>query len=168
MHKFQELESLILNPIDYAKAIKVIGNVEDITKVLDNLNWLPNQTLMSVTVAFSASTGKSLPDKELAEVMRIADEVILLNDQKTVMLTYLENRMSQVAPNTSAIVGTRVAAKLIAAAGGIVELSKIPACNIQVLGSQKKALHGMSTASAQLHRGVLTEVDMYVNAPPKF
>lgn len=69
------------------------------------------------------------------------------------MLNYLENRMMLIAPNVSAIVGTRVAAKLIAAAGGIKELSVIPAGNIQVLGSQKKALHGMSTASANLHRG---------------
>ena len=38
--------------------------------------------------------------------------------------------MSTVAPNVSAIVGTRVAAKLIAAAGGIKELQMIPAGNI--------------------------------------
>ena len=29
------MESIILNPVDYAKAVKVIGNVEDITKVVD-------------------------------------------------------------------------------------------------------------------------------------
>ena len=46
------------------------------------------------------------------------------------MLSYLERRMHIIAPNVSAIVGTRVAAKLIASAGGISELSKIPACNI--------------------------------------
>lgn len=43
--------------------------------------------------------------------------------------------MHIIAPNVSAILGTRVAAKLIAAAGGISDLVKIPACNIQVLGS---------------------------------
>lgn len=85
---------------------------------------------MSVTVASSASTGRQLSEKELQEVMRIADEVILLNEQKIKLLTFLETRMSSVAPNVSAIVGTRVAAKLIAASGGIIELSKIPACNI--------------------------------------
>lgn len=66
----------------------------------------------------------------MIELHKFADEVIELHDQKMKMLNYLENRMSTVAPNTSAIVGTRVAAKLIAAAGGIQELSKIPACNI--------------------------------------
>ena len=62
--------------------------------------------------------------------MQHADEILKLNDQKNEMLNYLESRMSTVAPNVSAIVGTRVAAKIIAAAGGIMELQKIPACNI--------------------------------------
>lgn len=67
------------------------------------------------------------------------------------MLNFLENKMTLIAPNVSAIVGTRVAAKLIAAAGGIVELSRIPAGNIQVLGQQKKGfewnVHSYSIAS---------------------
>ena len=41
--------------------------------------------------------------------------------------------MTYIAPNLSALVGSSVAAQLIGAAGGVVSLSKIPACNIQVL-----------------------------------
>jgi U4/U6 small nuclear ribonucleoprotein PRP31 len=46
------------------------------------------------------------------------------------MLSYIESRMNLIAPNVSAVNGTRVTAKLIAAAGGIHELARIPACNI--------------------------------------
>ena len=129
--KFSELESIILNPIDYAKAVRVIGNTSgDISKVIENLAWLQNSTLMSVTVSFSASTGRQLTEKELHEVMKLCEEVIGLDNDKQKMLNYLENRMLMIAPNVSAIVGTRVAAKLIASAGGIKELSVIPSCNI--------------------------------------
>jgi U4/U6 small nuclear ribonucleoprotein PRP31 len=100
--------------------------------------------------------------------MKLCEEVIGLDSNKQKMLNYLENRMNLIAPNVSAICGTRVTAKLIASAGSIHELARIPACNIQVLGSQKKALHGLSTANAQLHRGHLQEVDLAVSAPPKF
>ena len=120
--KFLELESIVLSPIEYAKTVKEIGNLQDITKIVDNLAWLSNQTIMSVTVAFSASNGQQLSDKQYGEVMQHADEILKLNDQKNEMLNYLESRMSTVAPNVSAIVGTRVAAKIIAAAGGIMEL----------------------------------------------
>lgn len=147
--KFGELESIILNPIDYARAVRIIGNTQgDLSSVLERLQWLSNQTLMSLTVSFSASTGRQLSDKELSEVIKLCEEVISLDDDKQKMLNFLENKMTLIAPNISAIVGTRVAAKLIAAAGGIVELSRIPAGNIQVLGQQKKVLNGMSTATA--------------------
>lgn len=56
--------------------------------------------------------------------------------------------MHIIAPNTMALVGATTCAKLISAAGGLIELSRTPAGNIQVLGSQKKALHGFSTANA--------------------
>ena len=61
--KFSELESIILNPYDYAKAVRLIANANDISKVIESLAWLPNSTLMSVTVSFSASSGKPLNDK---------------------------------------------------------------------------------------------------------
>ena len=74
---------------------------------------------MSVTVSFSASGGRTLNENEYQEVMKLCEEVISLDHDKQKMLTFLEMRMTLIAPNISAIVGTRVAAKLIAAAGGI-------------------------------------------------
>jgi RNA processing factor Prp31 len=75
--------------------------------------------------------------------------------------------MHLIAPNLCAVVfGNTIASKLIASPGGIVELAKTPASNIQVLGSQKKALHGLSTATATLHRGHIGEIDVVMNAPP--
>lgn len=38
--------------------------------------------------------------------------------------------MDEIAPNLCAIIGSTVAAKLVASAGGIVELSRIPGSNI--------------------------------------
>lgn len=135
--KFSELESIILNPVEYAKSVRAIGNASgDISNILDHLkSMLSNQTLMSVTVSFSASSGRTLTETESQEVIKLCEEVISLDHDKQKMLSFLEQRMTLIAPNVSAIVGTRVAAKLIAASGGIQELSRIPACNIQVLGS---------------------------------
>ena len=135
--KFSELESIILNPVEYAKSVRAIGNASgDISNILDHLkSMLSNQSLMSVTVSFSASSGRALTETESQEVIKLCEEVISSDHDKQKMLSFLEQRMTLIAPNVSAIVGTRVAAKLIAAAGGIQELSRIPACNIQVLGS---------------------------------
>lgn len=81
------------------------------------------------------------------------------------MLLYLEKTVKSVAPNVCEIIGPKVAAKLVSTAGGITELSRIPASNIQVLGQEKKALNGLSAAKAGIHRGHLGELDMVNNAP---
>jgi len=54
--------------------------------------------------------------------------------------------MKSIAPNTVELIGATVCAKLIASVGGLLELSLTPACNIQVLGSDRKVLNGFSTA----------------------
>jgi U4/U6 small nuclear ribonucleoprotein PRP31 len=77
--RFTELESIVLNPVDYARAVKIIGNVDDLTKVTDQLSFLPNNTIMSASVAFSASTGKPLSDKDQEEVIRGCDEILFLD-----------------------------------------------------------------------------------------
>lgn len=81
------------------------------------------------------------------------------------MLLFLESAMTDVAPNVTAIIGPNCTSKLISAAGGVVELSKMPACNIMVVGREKKALNGMSAATAGIHRGYLAELEMVKKAP---
>lgn len=39
-------------------------------------------------------------------------------------------------------IGASTAAKILGIAGGLSKLSKMPACNLLVLGSQKKTLSG--------------------------
>lgn len=65
-----------------------------------------------------------------------------LNGYKAIIFEYVESRMTFIAPNISMIVGASTAAKIMGAAGGLVKLSKMPACNLILLGSQKKTLSG--------------------------
>lgn len=65
-----------------------------------------------------------------------------LTNYKTTIFEYVESRMTFIAPNLSMIVGAATAAKIVGVAGGLTKLSKIPACNVTLLGSQKKTLAG--------------------------
>lgn len=60
----------------------------------------------------------------------LCDEIIVLEDAKTKLLDFLKSMMHVVAPNTAALVGASVCAKLIASAGSLLDLSRTPACNI--------------------------------------
>ena len=55
--RFAELESIVPNPVDFAKVVRIINESPDLST---NLKWLPNTTVLSITVAFSASPGTAL------------------------------------------------------------------------------------------------------------
>lgn len=65
-----------------------------------------------------------------------------LSTFKSTIFEYVESRMTFIAPNLSIIIGASTAAKILGVAGGLTKLSKIPACNVAVLGAQKKTLAG--------------------------
>ena len=76
--------------------------------------------------------------------------------------------MQYIAPNLSAIIGTSVAAQLMAAAGGLDALARMPACNIQVIGSQRKNMLGLSKAMAKSHQGFFGNLEMVKKSPSQF
>lgn len=83
-------------------------------------------------------------------------------------MSFVEGKMGSLAPNLCQVVGNTCAAKLIAAAGGLDELARTPACNIQVMGSQKKSLLGQSRVGKHLHHGFFGELPIVETAPEDF
>jgi U4/U6 small nuclear ribonucleoprotein PRP31 len=158
--RFPELETLVQNPLDYAKCVSIIGNSLDI-KALEAENGhklrgvLDGPTLMIVTVEASTSAGRELTDKELATVMRAAEMTVALDNAKKTITAYVESRMSIFAPNTSAIVGSQTAAQLINFAGGLRGLAATPSCNIAALGSKRQAQTGLATNVGIRQQGYL-------------
>ena len=58
--------------------------------------------------------------------------MLQLEADKGCILSLVQRQMDRIAPNLSAAVGTEIAAQLMGVAGGLVNLSKMPACNVQV------------------------------------
>eukprot|EP00899_Mesostigma_viride_P007101 jgi/Mesvir1/16392/Mv18132-RA.1 len=163
--KFPELESLVMHPIDYARVVKAIGNETDITLVnLEGL--LPSATIMVVSVTATTTSGKPLPAEQLAKALEACERALSIDEAKRQLLGYVESRMTLIAPNTSAVVGTAVAAKLVGLAGGVHALAKMPSCNVKVLGAKRKTLAGFSTATVAPHVGLLASCEVVQNTPP--
>ncbi|XP_050365612.1 U4/U6 small nuclear ribonucleoprotein Prp31 homolog isoform X1 [Argentina anserina] len=163
--KFPELESLVHHPIDYARVVQKIGNEMDVTLV-DLEGLLPSATIMVVSVTASTTSGKPLPEDVLEKIVDACDRALALDSAKKKVLDFVESRMGFIAPNLSAIVGTAVAAKLMGTAGGLGALSKMPACNVQLLGSKKKNLAGFSSATSQYRIGYVEETEIFQTTPP--
>lgn len=72
------------------------------------------------------------------------------------------------APNLTVILGSSTAAKIMGVAGGLGNLSRIPACNIMVLGVNRKINLGMSSVTQQKHAGLVYQCDLVRTTPPDF
>ncbi len=74
--------------------------------------------------------------------------------------------MASIAPNTSILIGSRVAALLMGITGGLINLSRIPACNLSVIGQERnKQLQGLSYQASMPHCGVLFQCDLVQKLP---
>jgi U4/U6 small nuclear ribonucleoprotein PRP31 len=167
--RYPELESVVPAPAEYFRAVRAIGNATDVTEAAiaaQLQSMLPAAQVMLISVTVSTAGARLLPPDALADVLAACDEAAALLQAKRDLLAFIESRMGAVAANLSALVGPRVAALLVGIAGGIGALSRIPGCNIQVLGQRKKTLAGLNRAASCPHAGVVFECELVCSVPP--
>ncbi|XP_074268165.1 U4/U6 small nuclear ribonucleoprotein Prp31 homolog [Silene latifolia] len=109
--KFPELESLVQDPIEYARAVKKIGNETDLTEI-DLEGLLPSAIIMAVSVTASTTRGKPLPEEVLQKTVEACDRVLDLDSTRKKVLGFVESKLASIAPNRSAIVGSAAVANL--------------------------------------------------------
>uniref|UniRef100_A0A671XIU4 U4/U6 small nuclear ribonucleoprotein Prp31 n=1 Tax=Sparus aurata TaxID=8175 RepID=A0A671XIU4_SPAAU len=165
--RFPELESLVPDSLDYIRTVKELGNNLEKCKNNETLQQiLTNATIMVVSVTASTTQGSQLSDDELKQLEEACDMALELNQSKHRIYEYVESRMSFIAPNLSIIVGASTAAKIMGIAGGLTNLSKMPACNLMLLGAQRRTLSGFSMTSLLPHTGYIYHCDVVQSLPP--
>jgi U4/U6 small nuclear ribonucleoprotein PRP31 len=165
--RFPELETLILNPWEFVQAVQAIGNDEDLTKAkLDSI--LPHGTVVVISMTASTTKGRKLSDEAWSRIEEACKLVYDLEQARRKILAYVESRMSIIAPNLSKVVGSRVATKLLGLAGGLTSLTKIPACNIGLLGASRKVPTGLSSAFSGRHQGFIIQAPLIQNTPEEY
>ena len=152
--RFPELDSLVPGALDYLNTVHALGNELEASKI-EFLEFLPAATRMVVSVTASTTQGEPLEQNEIDLLNEACEMAADLTDAKIKIFQYVESRMSFIAPNLSAIIGAPTAAKIMGIAGGLTVLSKMPSCNILLLGAQKKTLSGFSSTSILPHTGFI-------------
>ncbi|XP_045595972.2 U4/U6 small nuclear ribonucleoprotein Prp31 [Procambarus clarkii] len=165
--RFPELESLVVNSLEYLNAVRELGNDVDKVKNSEALAQILTQaTIMVVSVTASTTQGTLLTNEELAAIEEACKMAQDLNAFKIRILDYVESRMSFIAPNLSCIVGASTAAKLMGVAGGLTNLAKLPASNVLLVGKQKKTMIGMAQSSMLPHTGFIYYCSIVQETPP--
>lgn len=166
--RFPELETLVTNPLDYAKVVTIIGNgpmdgdsIKALQTSKDNRlgatlrSVLDGPSVMIVTVEATTTKGREMTQVELDRVMRACDMTLALDKAKRTLTDYVQSRMNLFAPNLTALIGSLTAAQLLNFAGGLTGLAKTPACNLPPLGSKKQSGTGFATNVGVRQQGFL-------------
>ena len=166
--RFPELETLVGNPLDYAKVVTIIGNglmdgesMRTLQNSKDNRlgttlrSILDGPTVMIVTVEATTTKGREMTPLELERVMRACEMTLALDKAKKTLTDYVQSRMNLFAPNLTALIGSLTAAQLLNFAGGLTGLAKTPACNLPPLGSKKQSGTGFATNVGIRQQGFL-------------
>ncbi|GAA5921488.1 hypothetical protein JCM6882_004143, partial [Rhodosporidiobolus microsporus] len=148
--RFPELDTLVSSPLPYCRVILALGNGPELQG--DIAGILPSGSVMAVKVTAATSKGSVLEDREWDVVKGACEMMFNLEEAKRKILDYVESRITLLAPNISAIVGTQTATKILGIAGGLHGLSRIPHSNIYLLGAVKRASTGFSTGAHSVDR----------------
>jgi nucleolar protein 56 len=156
-----------------AELLQMVRTLDEMDTVINLLSERAADWYMVRHPAFSRKYRRT-PAHILVRTMRensrgalgkVAGEIGQLADTRTALAKEVSARANDVMPNTSALIGGLVAARLMANAGGLLPLSRLPASAIQVLGARTALFAHLKTHSPSPKHGIIFQHRRVHNAP---
>jgi nucleolar protein 56 len=170
---FPELNRIVADNTVYVKIVNLIQtrqhfaeNKEELTESLDEIT-LDAEVSKQIIDSTTTSMGSEMNEVDLMNVKYFCDKVMGLIKYREDMMGYLRDKMKNVAPNISALVGEVVAARLISHSGSLTSLAKYPASTIQILGAEKALFRALKTKGKTPKYGLLYHSSFIGKAPTK-
>jgi len=133
---FPELDNIIDSINGYSQIV-LKGTRDKLSKKIFEEAGFPESKVEMLTLVTEKSRGGDISDANLSIVQTIAKQILELFELRKHLEEHVETEMKNIAPNLSAILGTAVGARILAKAGSLTKLAKMPASTIQVLGAEK-------------------------------
>lgn len=156
-----------------AELLQMVRTLDEMDEVINLLSERTADWYLVKHPAFSRKYRKT-PAHILVRTMRqksrgalgkVAGEIGQLSDVRTLLAKEVSGRANSVMPNTSALIGGLVAARLMARAGGLLPLSRLPASAIQVLGAKTALFAHLRTQTPSPKHGIIFQHRRVHNAP---
>ncbi len=152
---FPEFSRLVDDHETYARLVRNLGIREKFTVDSLEKEGITTSKAQKIAKAANMSMGTRLLDRDIEQIKAICGQVLQLYETRSGLERYLEEMMEEVAPNTSALTGATLGARLIAVAGGLNSLAKMPASTIQVLGAEKALFRSLTTGTRPPKHGII-------------
>ena len=114
-----------------------------------------------------SSMGMKTSQTDLDEMKNMARQILSLYELRAELETYQQGLVSEIAPNLAYLLEPALAAKMIAAAGGLDRLALMPSSTVQVLGAEKALFKHLRSGSPPPKHGLIFQ-HAYISASPKW
>jgi len=161
---FPELDNLIDSINGYSQIV-LSGKRENISKKDFENAGFPESKVEMLSLVKEKSRGGDITEKNLDIVQTLAKQILELFELRKTIEGQIEEEMEEEAPNTSAVLGTIVGARILAHAGSMKKLASIPASTIQILGAEKALFRSLKTGSNPPKHGILFQHATVHSAP---
>lgn len=121
---FPEMDRAIEDHETYAKLIEKFGDRENFDD--SRVNQFKEK-----------SSGMNFTGEDIETIKLFSSDISKLYELRKKFSDYLSKLLKEIAPNFTTLAGDVISAKLIAKAGGLERLSRMPSSTIQLLGSEK-------------------------------
>jgi nucleolar protein 56 len=152
---FPEMDRLVEKHETYARLVVALGNRENFT--VENLEaaGIPKERTELLAKAAESSMGADISDSDLLQVQELARNVSTFYELRKSTDEYVDRTMEEMAPNTRAVAGALLGARMISLAGGLQNLAMRPASTIQVLGAEKALFRSLKTGARPPKHGLI-------------
>lgn len=152
---FPEFDRLVEKHETYARLVANLGRRENFT--VENLEkeGLPKEKAEQIATSAEKSMGADLEEDDLVQIQALCKNTLQLYDMRQSLEGYMDSIMEDVAPNIKSLAGSLLGARLIALAGGLSNLAKMPASTVQVLGAEKALFRSLKTGTRPPKHGII-------------
>lgn len=154
---YPELSKIITENVKYVQLVKLIGNRDTTTATAEQIEEICEDGEIAEKVADSClnSMGQETSELDIQSLSELCDKTIRMIEYRKEMQEYLKDKMENVSPNLTSLIGENVAAKLIAHSGSLSTLAKYPASTIQILGAEKALFRALKQKTKTPKYGLL-------------
>jgi len=152
---FPELDRLIEKHETYARLVMNLGYRDNFSFEALEKEGIPKERAEIMAKAAETSMGADTAEQDLTQIQALSQSVLELYELRKNMENYVDKTMKEVAPNTRAIAGSLLGARLIAIAGSLQNLAMRPASTIQVLGAEKALFRSLKTGARPPKHGLI-------------
>lgn len=163
---FPELDNIVDGIEGYARIV-LAGRRDSLTAETFGDAGFPEAKADMLMLAARNSRGGEISDGSLEIVQSMAGQMISLYELRKRLESSIEEEMADIAPNLSAILGTLLAARILARVGSIKKMSALPASTLQVLGAERALFRSLRTGTEPPKHGILFQHPM-VHAAPRW